>query len=156
MKIVVVSGYFNPIHIGHLDYIKSASKLGDRLVVIVNNDRQVELKGSTPFMSEYDRMSIVSAIKGVHRAVLSIDADRSVVRTLGSLYDEYSVDYFFDSMVFANGGDVNNVNSREDWYCESRGIEAVYNIGGGKMQSSSSLLKASEEKGYDPHRNYEF
>ena len=156
MRIVVISGYFNPIHIGHVDYIKNASKLGDRLVVIVNNDRQVELKGSTPFMDESERMSIVSAIKGVHRAVLSIDADRSVVRTLGSIYDEYSVDYFFDSMVFANGGDVNNVNSREDWYCESRGIEAVYNIGGGKMQSSSSLLKAREEKGYDPYHNYEF
>ena len=141
MRVVVISGYFNPLHVGHLDYIKASYALGDRLIVIVNNDNQVKIKGSTPFMSEHERMSIVSAIKGVSRTVLSIDTDRSVVKTLASIYDEYSVDYFFDSMVFANGGDVTNANSREDQYCESMGINAVYNVGGGKTQSSSTLLE---------------
>ena len=55
MKVVVISGYFNPIHTGHLDYIKAASKLGDKLVVIVNNDEQVKLKGSVPFQDEEER-----------------------------------------------------------------------------------------------------
>ena len=64
-KIVVISGYFNPIHSGHLDYIQEAKKLGDFLVVIVNNDDQVKIKGSIPFMDEEERARIVSSIKGV-------------------------------------------------------------------------------------------
>ena len=59
MRVVVISGYFNPLHTGHLDYIKAASKLGDKLIAIVNNDHQVELKGSVPFMNDgYDRTRI--------------------------------------------------------------------------------------------------
>ena len=98
MRVVLISGYFNPIHTGHLDYIKAASKLGDKLVVIVNNDKQVELKGSKPFMNEFDRMRIVSAVKGVDKATLSIDEGESVVETLKAIYNAYAVDYFFDSM----------------------------------------------------------
>ena len=150
MKVVVISGYFNPIHTGHLDYIKAASKLGDKLVVIVNNDKQVELKGSKPFMNEFDRMRIVSAVKGVDKATLSIDEGESVVETLKAIYNEYAVDYFFDSMTFCNGGDRTKGNSPEEQYCEWRGIKTVYNVGGGKTQSSSSLLKES------PYHNYEF
>ena len=88
MKVVVISGYFNPLHTGHLDYIDGAAKLGDRLIVIVNNDEQVKLKGSTPFMDQVSRMRIVNAIKGVGRVVLSIDTDESVVQTLKSIYKE--------------------------------------------------------------------
>ena len=73
MRVVVISGYFNPIHTGHLDYIKAASKLGDKLIVIVNNADQVKIKGSVEFMDEFDRMRIASAIKGVGKVVLSID-----------------------------------------------------------------------------------
>ena len=141
MKVVVISGYFNPIHTGHLDYIKAASKLGDKLIVIVNNDDQVKLKGSVPFMSGDDRLRIVDAIKWVGQAVLSIDTNKSVVKTLESIYNEHAVDYFFDSMIFANGGDVDGSNSNEELFCQSKRIETVYNVGGGKTQSSSTLLK---------------
>jgi len=140
MRVVVISGYFNPLHTGHLDYIKSASGLGDKLVVIVNNDKQVELKGSIPFMTEEDRMRIVSAIKGVDRTVLSIDKDESVVNTLKSIYNEYAIDYFFDSMTFANGGDRTKGNSPEEKYCIWRKISTAYNVGGEKTQSSSKLI----------------
>ena len=150
MRVVLISGYFNPLHTGHLDYIKAASELGDKLVVIVNNDKQVELKGSKPFMNEFDRMRIVSAVKGVDKAVLSIDEGGSVIETLKAIYNEYAVDYFFDSMTFCNGGDRTKGNSPEEQYCEWRGIKTVYNVGGGKPQSSSSLLKES------PYHNYEF
>jgi len=156
MRVVLISGYFNPIHTGHLDYIKAASELGDKLVVIVNNDKQVKLKGSKPFMNEFDRMRIVSAVKGVDKAFLSIDEGGSVVETLKFLYNEYAVDYFFDSMTFCNGGDRTKGNSPEEQFCEWRGIKTVYNVGGGKTQSSSSLLGASDKKKYDPYRNYEF
>jgi len=152
MRVVVISGYFNPLHVGHLDYIKAASKLGDKLVVIVNSDEQVKLKGSTPFMNEFDRMKVVSAIKGVDKTTLSIDEGESVVETLKSLYRECTVDYFFDSMVFANGGDRTRDNSPEQTYCDRTGIITAYSIGGKKTQSSSSLLKAKfDEHGFYPH-----
>tara|TARA_R110002020_G_scaffold103752_5_gene243122 strand:- start:414 stop:866 length:453 start_codon:yes stop_codon:yes gene_type:complete len=140
MRVVVISGYFNPIHTGHLDYIKEASKLGDKLVVIVNNDDQVKLKGSTPFMNESDRMRIVSAIKSVDQVVLSIDTDTTVVQTIRSLYNEYAVNWDFDTMMFANGGDRGKDNSPEEAYCNWRKILTVYNVGGEKTQSSSDIL----------------
>ena len=70
-RIVVVSGYFNPLHVGHLDYLESAKKLGDFLIVIVNNDDQVKIKGSTPFMSLEDRIRIVKSLDCVSQAVPS-------------------------------------------------------------------------------------
>ena len=144
-RVVVISGYFNPLHTGHLDYIKSASELGDKLVVIVNNDEQVDLKGSTPFMKESDRMRIVSAIKGVDRVVLSMDTDSSVVQTIRFLYNEYAVDWNFDTMTFANGGDRGRDNSPEESYCSWRKIKTVYNVGGKKTQSSSNLINRSQD-----------
>ena len=150
MKVVVISGYFNPIHTGHLDYIKAASEMGEKLIVIVNNDNQVSLKGSAPFMKEDERMRIVNAIKGVSKAVLSIDTDEAVTETIKSIYNECSVDYFFDSMIFANGGDRTKGNSPEEKYCQWRGIKTAYNVGGGKTQSSSELLKK------DPYHDYKF
>ena len=144
-RVVVISGYFNPLHTGHLDYIKGASKLGDKLVVIVNNDAQVGLKGSTPFMKESDRMRIVSAIKDVYRVVLSIDIDSSVVQTIRLLYNEYAVDWDFDTMIFANGGDRGRDNSPEEAYCNWRKIKTVYNVGGEKTQSSSKLLEGKQD-----------
>ena len=145
MRVVVISGYFNPIHTGHLDYINAASDMGDKLVVIVNNDKQVSIKGSTPFMEEVQRMRIVNSIKGVNKTVLSIDTDGAVTETLKLIYDEYSVDYFFDSMVFANGGDRTKGNSPEEEYCNWRWIRTAYNVGGKKTQSSSELLKREQD-----------
>ena len=145
MRVVVISGYFNPIHTGHLDYINAASDMGDKSVVIVNNDKQVSIKGSTPFMEEVQRMRIVNSIKGVNKTVLSIDTDGAVTETLKLIYDEYSVDYFFDSMVFANGGDRTKGNSPEEEYCNWRGIRTAYNVGGKKTQSSSELLKREQD-----------
>ena len=144
-RVVVISGYFNPLHTGHLDYIKDASKLGDKLVVIINNDEQVDLKGSTPFMKEVDRMRIISAIKGVDRVVLSIDTDSSVVQTIRLLYNEYAVNWDFDNMIFANGGDRGKNNSPEEAYCSWRKIKTVYNVGGEKTQSSSNLIDRSQD-----------
>jgi D-beta-D-heptose 7-phosphate kinase/D-beta-D-heptose 1-phosphate adenosyltransferase len=140
MRVVVISGYFNPLHTGHLDYIKGASELGDKLVVIINNDQQVGLKGSAPFMKEADRMRIVSAIKGVDRVVLSIDTDSSVVQTISLIYNEYAVNWDFDTMTFGNGGDRGKDNSPEESYCNWRKIKTVYSVGGNKTQSSSGLI----------------
>jgi len=140
MRVVVISGYFNPLHCGHLDYIESASKLGDRLVVIVNNDEQVKLKGSCPFMNEKDRARIVASLTHVDHVFLSSDNDETVVESLKGIYDVYRNEYFFEDMIFANGGDRNENNSPEEEYCVSEGILTAYSVGGEKVQSSRTLL----------------
>ena len=85
-KVVVVSGYFNPIHSGHLDYLEQAKKLGDYLVVIVNSDKQVEMKGSDPFMNELERLRIVRALRCVDKAVVAIDEDGTVCQSIRKEY----------------------------------------------------------------------
>jgi cytidyltransferase-like protein len=141
MRVIVISGYFNPIHSGHIDYIKSAKQRGDVLVVIVNNDNQVELKGSVPFQNENERFKIVSNIKGVDRTVLSIDEDATVCESLRMVYKTYEDDPFFHQMFFCNGGDRKEGGVPEDILTEELGINMLYNIGGEKVQSSSELIK---------------
>ena len=145
MKIVVISVYFNPIHSGHIDYIQSAKKLGDKLIVIVNNDKQVSLKGSVPFQDEEERKKIVSNIKGVDHAVISIDEDTTVCESIKQEYYNYCNDYFFDSIIFCNGGDRKEGGVPEDILEEQFGIQMVYNVGGDKTQSSSSLIEAAKK-----------
>ena len=79
-KAIILSGYFNPIHKGHLDYFNNAKAKADKLFVIVNNDLQRQLKGSKEFQDENERMVIVSNIKAVDKAILSVDSDRSVCK----------------------------------------------------------------------------
>jgi cytidyltransferase-like protein len=141
MRVIVISGYFNPIHSGHIDYIKSAKQRGDVLVVIVNNDNQVELKGSVPFQNENERFKIVNNIKGVDRTVLSIDEDSTVCESLRMVYKTYEDDPFFHQMFFCNGGDRKEGGVPEDILTEELGINMLYNIGGEKVQSSSELIK---------------
>ena len=128
---VCVSGYFNPLHKGHIRYFKEARALGDYLIVIVNTDRQVKLKGSKPFMDQDERLEIVSAVKYVDKAVLSIDEDKSVVQTLKLVKPD----------IFAKGGDRTIDNIPEKEICDKLGIKLVEMVGGTKVQSSSSLLK---------------
>ena len=97
-------------------------------------------------MNQVDRMRVVGSIKRVDQVVLSVDTNKSVVETLESIYNEHAVDYHFDVMVFANGGDVNSSNSNEESFCKSKRIKTVYNVGGIKTQSSSELLKSQNQE----------
>ena len=103
MRVTVVSLYANPIHCGHLDYIEAAVKMGNYVIAIVNNDHQVKLKGSQPFMSQEERLRIVGSIKGVDKAVLSIDKDVTVCQSVRAEYYKLQDDVFFERMTFANG-----------------------------------------------------
>ena len=136
-KAIIVSGYFNPIHKGHLEYLNNAKALCDELFVIVNNDYQRALKGSKEFQKEDERMIIVSNIKAVDRAILSIDQDRTVCETIRMIANEYGADY---ELGFANGGDQNNDTIPERPICEEVGIALIDGLGD-KIQSSSWLLK---------------
>ena len=131
MKKVVVSGYFNPLHVGHLEMIDKACKLGDWLIVIVNNDNQVKLKGSVPFMNEKDRMEIVKHIKGVNQVFLSIDQDKTVIESLKFLKPD----------IFANGGDRKSLNDVPEYpICQELEIDMVDGLGD-KIRASSEIIK---------------
>ena len=136
-KAIIVSGYFNPIHKGHLEYFQNAKKLADFLFVIVNSDHQRALKQSKEFQLEDERMLIVSSLKPVDKAILSIDKDRTVCQTIASIANDYGQEY---DLAFANGGDQNNNTIPERSICEKMGITLLDGLGD-KIQSSSWLLK---------------
>tara|TARA_Y100000590_G_C15699035_1_gene1006156 strand:+ start:193 stop:612 length:420 start_codon:yes stop_codon:yes gene_type:complete len=133
-KIVCVSGYFDPLHIGHLEYFKKSKKIGDILMVIVNNDKQAILKKGKPFMPIKERLEIIKELRCVDIVVPSIDIDRTVCETLKIV--EPKPDFF------CNGGDQNNNTIPETQICETRGIELRDGFGE-KIQSSSWLIAKS-------------
>tara|TARA_R110000824_G_scaffold173093_1_gene351109 strand:+ start:637 stop:1059 length:423 start_codon:yes stop_codon:yes gene_type:complete len=137
MKMVIVSGYFNPLHRGHIEYFENAKACGDKLCVIVNSDLQRERKGSKEFMSEQERILIVRSLKVVDVAVLSIDKDVTVRETIRCVHDLYGWKY---DLVFANGGDQTNESIPEREICEELGVKLVDDLGK-KVQSSSWLLE---------------
>jgi cytidyltransferase-like protein len=135
-KVVITSGFFNPLHIGHINLIREAKKHGDFLVVIVNNDEQVKIKGSTPFMHEQERIEIIKALRYADDVVLSNDKDGSVIESLKMVAQKYPGELYF-----AKGGDRHSGNIPEGKICEELNIKIINNVGGGKVQSSSWLLK---------------
>ena len=135
MKVVAISGYFDPIHVGHLEYINMAKKLGDKLVVIVNNNYQCELKKGKPFMDEKDRLTIISNLKNVDEVFLSIDKDKTVCASLEKIKPD----------IFANGGDRKNYEIPESVICKKYDIKIIDGLGD-KIRSSSALTGLKEIK----------
>lgn len=135
-KAIIVSGYFNPIHEGHIAYFNNAKALCDVLFVIVNSDLQRGLKGTKEFQKEAERLFIVQNIKAVDTAIISIDEDRTVCKSIRFLYENYKEIYDFG---FANGGDQNNNSIPEVPVCQELGIQLIEGLGD-KIQSSSWLL----------------
>jgi len=145
-KVVMVSGGFDPVHIGHVRMFNEAKKLGDELVVYINNDNWLRVKKGFVFMPEYERKEIIEAFEAVDRVIISEHeentTDMSVCMGLIKIKPN----------IFANGGDrnkkdANNPDSslyKEREIHKKLGIQMVYNIGhGGKVQSSSDLVKKS-------------
>jgi cytidyltransferase-like protein len=128
--IVCVSGYFNPIHCGHIEYFQKAKQLGTKLFVIVNSDKQSILKKGYSFMTEQERLKIVRSISCVDFAIISMDEDRTVCKTLRLIHPN----------IFANGGDQNNEIIPEKSVCEELGILLIDGLGN-KIQSSSWLIE---------------
>ena len=137
MKAIIVSGYFNPLHKGHLEYLNHAKAIADKLIVIVNNDYQRELKGSKAFQDEEERVIIISNLKAVDEVVLSIDQDRTVCDTIRHIAEKFGKQY---DLAFANGGDQSNESSPEAPICKELGIALIDGLGE-KIQSSSWLLE---------------
>lgn len=162
----ITSGFFNPLHSGHLALIEEARSMCDELIVIVNNDLQVELKGSQPFMTADERAKIVIALKSVDKVVIAIDKNKTVSKTidavavqiskwglLNSIFGESSI----PNILFCKGGDRKDnscMPQSELEVCHKYGIEVVYGVGGFDKKNSSSkilqqvpLFKIPEESG---------
>jgi cytidyltransferase-like protein len=135
-KAIIVSGYFNPIHKGHIEYFNNAKENGEKLIVIVNSDHQRALKGSKEFQNEDERLFIVSNVKCVDQVFLSIDQDKTVCETIKLIHQQLSNNY---QLAFANGGDQNNNSIPEVPICIELGIDLIDGLGE-KIQSSSWLL----------------
>lgn len=134
--LVIVSGYFNPLHKGHLELFKKAKESGDELLVIVNSDWQRELKGSKEFMDQEERADIVDAIKYVDYTLISLDKDKTQCNTLEFLKRKFKETH---NLIFANGGDQNNNSIPEAEICRKLKIKLIDGLGD-KIQSSSWLL----------------
>jgi len=132
-KTIMVSGGFDPIHVGHLRMLQEASIYG-RLIVVVNSDAWLNRKKGYNFMTWEDRAEIIRGFTGVSEVLPVDDSDGTVCDALR----EYRPD------IFANGGDRVNSNTPEKKVCEELGIEMLWNIGGGKIRSSSELVQNVE------------
>jgi|TARA_R110001583_G_scaffold30010_2_gene104188 cytidyltransferase-like protein len=126
---IMISGGFDPIHIGHVRMIREASQKG-RLIVVVNSDDWLQRKKGYVFMPFQERAELIQSIKGVHTVTSVNDDDGTVCEALKKLKPTY----------FANGGDRTSENTPEMQVCENLNIEMIWNVGGGKIQSSSELV----------------
>ncbi len=141
-KVVVISGGFDPVHIGHVRLMKEARALGDELIVLINNDNWLFKKKGYVFMDQHERKEIIESFACVSKAVFTSHGrnpkDMSVSKDLLKIKPD----------IFANGGDRVSENTPENLICARIGSKMVFNVGqGGKVQSSSWLVnKASEKK----------
>jgi cytidyltransferase-like protein len=143
MKRVIVSGFFNPLHGGHLDMIEAAAQLGDKVLVVVNNDQQQILKKDKIILPEDNRARLMGALKHVDEVVLSIDSDPTQIQTLRMLAGRYPQ----DELIFANGGDRDSEKAiPETAVCREFGIHMVFGVGGEKADSSTRINQALGHK----------
>lgn len=136
MKVVAVSGGFDPVHIGHLRMFQEAKKLGDVLVVILNCDDWLVRKKGRAFMDEQERAEIIKGFACVDDVYIHQSDKSDVGDALRIIHPD----------IFANGGDRKEGNTPEGEVCAELGIEMVFGVGGEKIQSSSELIKKYEEE----------
>jgi glycerol-3-phosphate cytidylyltransferase/D-beta-D-heptose 7-phosphate kinase/D-beta-D-heptose 1-phosphate adenosyltransferase len=137
MKTVFVSGHFNPLHGGHLDLIEGARALGDRLVVIVNNDKQQLLKKGKIILDEQNRVRLMKSLRLVDDVILAVDSDPPVIESVKLLVSKYPN----DELIFAQGGDRDSdkVNPETE-VCRENNIKVVYGVGGTRKADSSTRI----------------
>lgn len=136
--LVIVSGYFGPIHVGHLDYIEAGAAEGDELYVIVNNNLQQERKKGKVIIDEADRLRIVEALRVVDHAMIAVDQDGTVCASIAAIATQFP-DH---RIIFGNGGDRRPDGDPvpETDICEQHGIEMIFGMGGTNKADSSSRL----------------
>ena len=139
MKIIITSGYFDPIHVGHIEYLKLAKALGDKLIIILNSDYQCKLKKGKPFMPQSERKIILESLKFVDEVFYSIDKDKSVCNSIKAIAEKFHG----EEIIFAKGGDRFSYEIPEAKICMEKEIKIIDNLGK-KIQSSSKLIGLEE------------
>jgi glycerol-3-phosphate cytidylyltransferase/D-beta-D-heptose 7-phosphate kinase/D-beta-D-heptose 1-phosphate adenosyltransferase len=149
MKVVIVSGYFNPLHGGHLDMIEAARAMGNKLIVVVNNDKQQVLKKGKIILDEQNRMRLVGSLRDVDEVVLSIDKDLGQALTLRKIRQMYPD----DDLIFANGGDrdpnKHALPENETAACEECHIYTVFGVGSHEVEKRDSSSRINQETGHE-------
>jgi cytidyltransferase-like protein len=145
VKRIIVSGYFNPLHGGHLDMIEAAKEMGDHLIVVVNNDIQQMQKKDRIILDEHNRSRLISALRHVDEVVLSIDQDHTQIMTLRHIADTYPE----DELVFANGGDRDSEKAiPESDVARERNITLVFGVGSADVVKRDSSTRINQALGY--------
>jgi len=143
MKIGILSGYFNPLHGGHLNMILDAKKRYDEVVVIVNNDKQQKMKKGSIIMTEQERTNIMLELKSIDLVILSVDEDRTVCKTLERIRNASGPEA---ELFFCNGGDQDSTTIPEAKTCLENNISLRDGIGGAKTNSSTRIHKKTFNK----------
>jgi cytidyltransferase-like protein len=149
IKIAIVSGYFNPLHGGHLDMIEAARALGNKLIVIVNNDKQQVLKKGKIILDEQNRMRLIGSLRDVDEVVLSVDEDLGQALSLRKIRQMYPD----DTLIFCNGGDrdpnKHALPENETQACVDCGIEIVFGVGSHEVEKRDSSSRINQETGHE-------
>jgi len=142
-KIIILSGGFDPIHIGHVRMFKAAKEIESTVVVGVNSDEWLSRKKGQPFMKETERIEILNSLKYIDSVISFDDSDDTacdLIKKVLGLYKNNDVKIFF-----GNGGDRTSKTTPEIKFCKQNDIEMLWNLGGGKIQSSSNLIDRSSQ-----------
>lgn len=143
---VILSGYFNPLHGGHLDMIEAGKALGDYLIVVVNNDKQQVLKKGKVILDQDNRARLVRALRDVNEVVMSVDEEPPVIETLKVIKQKYPDDI----IIFANGGDRDGYRAvPESAICEELGIEMVFGVGSEEVIKRDSSTRINQATGQE-------
>ncbi len=140
-KIVIVTGGFDPVHAGHIDYINAAAKLGDKLVIGLNSDDWLTRKKGKPFMNWIERFTIMDALKPVHAVIAFEDDDGTAINCIKDVMERYPNNHY----IFANGGDRINNNTPELVWANQNNVpnlDFIFGVGGSTKKNSSSWLLA--------------
>lgn len=147
MKRVIVSGHFNPLHGGHIDMIEAAARLGDYLIVSVNNDKAQMLKKGKIILDEQNRTRLMAALRDVDEVVLSVDEDEGQALTLRKIRAMYPD----DELIFANGGDRDPnrhaLPANETQSCIDCNIQTVFGVGSHEVEKRDSSSRINQATG---------
>ena len=142
-KIIILSGGFDPIHIGHVRMFRAAKEMQSKVIVGVNSDEWLSRKKGQPFMKESERIEILNSSKYIDSVINFDDTDDTACNLIKKVIELYKNDNV--KIFFGNGGDRTVKSTPEVEYCQKNGIEMLWGVGGNKIQSSSDLIKNADK-----------